>query len=186
MTTFTELHVPEPVGPTKDRYLCLTICGYRKPGMSEGDYRHHMVDVSAPMTKGLMVKYGIERWTQVHNQTSTRALMAQLFDPQMANVADFDCFSQVIFKDIEDYKRFKQDSWYKEKLINDHENFADTKRSMMTIGWVEEFIRDGAVVNGFGARAQAVTTNRQWGAGWLFPLTVISVAYFVISRQLSK
>jgi hypothetical protein len=56
--------------------------------------------------------------------------MAHLFDPQMANIADFDCFSQVVFRSIEDYKRMKQDPWYKEKLVDDHEKFADTKRSL--------------------------------------------------------
>ena len=56
--------------------------------------------------------------------------MNQLFDHQMANIADFDCFSQVVFKSIEDYKRMKQDPWYKEHLHGDHENFADTRRSM--------------------------------------------------------
>ena len=56
--------------------------------------------------------------------------MAELFDPQMCNVADFDCFSQVVFETVEDYKRMKQDPWYKEHLINDHEKYADTKKSM--------------------------------------------------------
>ena len=67
---------------------------------------------------------------QIHNQSSTRALMSHLFDHQMVHVADFDCFSQVVFKDIEHYKRMKQDPWYKEHLIGDHEKFADTQRSM--------------------------------------------------------
>lgn len=48
-----------------EKYLCLTILGYRKPGMTEEQYRNHMVNISAPMTKGLMVKYGVKRWTQV-------------------------------------------------------------------------------------------------------------------------
>lgn len=56
--------------------------------------------------------------------------MPQLFDPQVANVADFDCFSQVVFKDIEYYKRMKQDPWYKEHPVVDHEKFADTKSIM--------------------------------------------------------
>lgn len=72
--------------------------------------------------------------------------MSRLFDHQMANLADFDCFSQVFFENVDDYKRMKDDPWYKEHLSGDHEKFADTKRSVMTIGWVSEYIRDGQVV----------------------------------------
>ncbi|KAG6027023.1 hypothetical protein E4U41_001083 [Claviceps citrina] len=143
-----DVDVNVPVAPpNKKRYLCLTICGYKRDGLTEEAYRDHMVHVSAPMTKDLMVKYGIQRFTQIHNQTATRALMTQLFDPHMCRLADFDCFSQVVFESIDDYKRMKQDPWYKTHLMNDHEVFADTKKSMMTIGWIEEFVRDGKVVD---------------------------------------
>ena len=71
MATFNDPEVPGASGLTEDKYLCLTICGYRKLGMSEEDYRNHMVNVSAPMTKGLMVKYGIKRWTQVSRSTTS-------------------------------------------------------------------------------------------------------------------
>jgi hypothetical protein len=148
----------------EDRLLCLTVLGYRKAGMDEEAYRKHMTEVSAPLTKDLLVKCGILRWTQVclstthttpsiqtpkelketssqanttfpfrkqiHNPQRTRDLMHQIMDHQMVNIADYDCFSQVIFRSVEDYKRIKDDPWYKEHLVGDHENFADVKRSL--------------------------------------------------------
>ncbi|KAI0434445.1 EthD domain-containing protein [Xylaria sp. FL1042] len=144
-----DLGVPPPPSDGSDnKFLCLTICGYKRPGMSEEDYRNHMTKVSAPMTKDLMVKYGVKRWTMIHNTNESRHLMNRLYDHQMTNLADFDCFSQVVFKSVDDYKRMKDDPWYKQHLVGDHEKFADTKKSMMTIGWITEFIRDGEVVDG--------------------------------------
>ena len=70
-----------------------------------------------------------DKKAKTHNTTSTRALMSRLFDPQFANVVDYDCFSQVVFEDIEDYVRMKEDVFYLERARGDHENFADTRRS---------------------------------------------------------
>ena len=68
-----------PEGNADNHFLCLTICGYRRPGMSEEDYRHHMVKVSAPMTKDLMVKYGVKRWTMVGLSKLTSIILLLLY-----------------------------------------------------------------------------------------------------------
>lgn len=55
--------------------------------------------------------------------------MNQIFDPQFANVADYDCIIQATFKSVDDFVRFKADPEYLRIIAPDHENFADTKRS---------------------------------------------------------
>ncbi|KAK7937313.1 uncharacterized protein PG986_014181 [Apiospora aurea] len=185
--------VETPAGGGNGKFLCLTICGYKKAGMSEEAYRHHMTQVSAPMTKDLMVKYGIVRWTQVHNQSATRAMMGQLYDPQMAKLADFDCFSQVVFKRLEDYKTFKQDPEYKRRLMGDHEKFADTKRSMMTIGWIEQFIDGNMMVDGLedpseampGLQSLALITG-SFLAGAMASLSLVAVPVFVDTTETAE
>ena len=57
----------QPNGTKKVQFLCLTILGYRKAGMSEEAYRQHMTKISAPMTQDLLVKYGVKRWTMVRH-----------------------------------------------------------------------------------------------------------------------
>jgi hypothetical protein len=74
MSKTTELGVSMGTEGGEGKFLCLTICGYKKAGMHEDDYQHHMTQVSAPMTKDLMVKYGIVRWTQVGDSTNFRQL----------------------------------------------------------------------------------------------------------------
>ena len=56
-------------------------------------------------------------------------MMSQIAGPQFDNFADYDCIVTAVFPDVDNFVRMKADPFYKEKVMPDHENFADTKRS---------------------------------------------------------
>jgi hypothetical protein len=49
----------------KEPMLCLTMCAYRREGMSEDDYRNYMTTIHAPLVQGLMIKHGIDKYSMV-------------------------------------------------------------------------------------------------------------------------
>lgn len=55
--------------------------------------------------------------------------MQKLVGPQFNATADYDCFVQCMFRSVDDFVAMKNDPVYIEKIMPDHENFADTKRS---------------------------------------------------------
>ncbi|KAL8954510.1 MAG: hypothetical protein Q9193_007214 [Seirophora villosa] len=116
-------------GQKPGQKLVLTIAGYRKEGLSEEEYREYMVEVHSPMVRCLMARYGTEKWTMIHNTSTTRPLMQQIFDPQFANIMQYDCFIQAVFTDIADVVAMKADPYFKKYITPDHENFADTRGS---------------------------------------------------------
>jgi hypothetical protein len=104
--------------------------------------------------------------------------MRQLFDEHMINLAKFDCFSQVTFKSIDDYKRMREDEWYKKQIAGDHVNFADTRKSMMTVGWVTDFIEHGKLVEG-----STVTTNLEGEGTRKLQATAIVLGSFLSGQS---
>ncbi|KAF1970610.1 hypothetical protein BU23DRAFT_556570 [Bimuria novae-zelandiae CBS 107.79] len=123
-----------------------TVCAYRKPGMSEDDYHTYMSEKHAPLVKGILAKYGIIRFTMVHNTDEDKKKMAKIAGPQFEAFADYDSFVQAVFEDVECFVRMKADPYFIEVVGPDHENFADTKRSRHSVGWLEDCVLDGKAV----------------------------------------
>jgi hypothetical protein len=55
--------------------------------------------------------------------------MGKLVGPQFNGTADYDCIVTAVFRTIDDFVAMKKDPFYIEKVMPDHENFADTQRS---------------------------------------------------------
>ena len=85
--------------------------------------------------------------------------MPLLFDPQFANVANYDCIIQMVFKDIQDFVDMKKDPFFVKFVGPDHEKFADTKKSKMTIGWIERHVWEGKAVNVDGGSLRSRLEN---------------------------
>ncbi|KZZ88479.1 Dimeric alpha-beta barrel [Moelleriella libera RCEF 2490] len=124
--------------PPRPRLLCLTITGYRRPGLSEQECRDFMTRVHAPLAAELMAEYGIERYAmraddataqQTHNDSQTRPLLYALDDAEFSNLSDYDFVVQFVFRDVADLKRMKADARFLEKLAPDHVRFADMRKT---------------------------------------------------------
>lgn len=85
-------------------------------------------------------------------------MMGQMFaELPESNVADYDCFIHIVFKDVQDFINVKNDPHYKQVVMPDHEKFADQKRTKMVTGWFERHIAEGqAVAAEDGTKANGV------------------------------
>jgi hypothetical protein len=61
-------------------------------------------------------------------------------------VADYDCLVQIVFRDLEDYLKVRNDPHFLNVVGPDHANFADYTKTKFVTGWFEYHIADGKLV----------------------------------------
>ncbi|KAL9617503.1 MAG: hypothetical protein Q9160_007714 [Pyrenula sp. 1 TL-2023] len=140
---------------TFKKLFCWTSCAYRKPDFSEDEYRDHMTDIYMPLMRGLIMKYGITRYTmvrnlsvpyyqrltilitkiftqQTQNASTSKSLMNKITtgtDLHVKDLADYDYVITAHFPDYDSFVRMKEDRYFKEKVQPDYESFTDMTRS---------------------------------------------------------
>ncbi|KAK3331715.1 EthD domain-containing protein [Cercophora scortea] len=129
------------------RLFSLTIFGYRKEGMSEKDYHDYVSETHSGHLTALLAKNEIVSYTMQHNTTEHRRMLAEILPEMPAGMeSDCDLVVQIIFKDLQDYLRVRNDRHYAEVVGPDHANFADPHKTRFVTGWYEVHISDGRVV----------------------------------------
>lgn len=56
--------------------------------------------------------------------------MAEIMDSQFINAAGYDIVTQIRFHDIQCFINFKADSFYKEKVMPDHDRFTNPENQL--------------------------------------------------------
>ncbi|OAR02342.1 hypothetical protein LLEC1_04193 [Akanthomyces lecanii] len=129
----------------KPRSLVWTVCAFRKPSMTEDEFHHYMTNVHAPLVRDALVRHGITRYSMSHFDSASKALLAQVMDPQFVNDSGYDMVTQIRFPDIQCFINFKNDPFYKDRIMADHDRFTDPERVFLSVGWVEDHVVDGVV-----------------------------------------
>ncbi|PGG97985.1 hypothetical protein AJ80_09607 [Polytolypa hystricis UAMH7299] len=132
------------------KLYAITIFGYKKEGMSEADYHDYISKTHAGHLKALLAKNDIVSYTMQHNSTETnKPLLEKVYGDKLPTASIYDCDAtiQIVFKDIEDYLRVRQDPHFTSVVNPDHLNFADPNKTRFAMGWFEVHIKDGQVVS---------------------------------------
>lgn len=61
-------------------------------------------------------------------------------------VDDADCVVQIVFRDVQDYVRVREDEHFKTVVNPDHDVFSDPARTKFVTGWFEFHVADGKAV----------------------------------------
>ena len=83
-----------------------------------------------------------------HNSSAGRQLL-QTIRPGIPQdkEADYDALVQIVFKDVEDYMRVRNDPHFVNVVDPDHANFAHPKKTKFVTGWFEYHVADGQLVS---------------------------------------
>ncbi|CAI6237345.1 unnamed protein product [Periconia digitata] len=125
----------------------VTISAKRKPGMDEDSYHKYISETHAGHLKHLLVEKKIVDYTMQHNTSELMKDIENLF-PNLPSVnrSPYDAFVTIVFRNIEDYVKVKNDPHYLSVVNPDHVNFADGPSTMMSFGWFEKHVADGKLV----------------------------------------
>ncbi|TID07354.1 putative decarboxylase tpcK [Colletotrichum higginsianum] len=108
--------------------------------MDEQSHHNHIENVSTPIIKPLLEKYGAVCYTVTHNDTPAKADFKSLFpDAPSEMLLDYDTVISIIVPDIGCIEKMRKDPDFLDKFIPDHFNFADMNRSRCVVGWAEHY-----------------------------------------------
>ncbi|KAK4459524.1 dimeric alpha-beta barrel [Cladorrhinum samala] len=133
----------EPTSPPNGASLVLTICASKKDALGEAEFHDYLTHSHAPLVKQVLARHGITRYTMTHNTTATKSELAKVMDAQFSQQLQYDVITQIRFPSMQSFVNFRNDSFYKEMVMPDHDVFTDADKTFITVGWVEDHIVDG-------------------------------------------
>ncbi|KAI9790963.1 MAG: hypothetical protein M1835_000613 [Candelina submexicana] len=137
--------------PTNDRILKITIMSHRHPSLTEKEFHDYWSAKHAKLAAPWLARNKIIKYTQYHTPSELRGLAGPMASKGDIKIADYDGHVEFLVREFDFLEQALRDPEYHLRISDDERKFIDVERSVVTVGYVEDYVVDGKVVETLGS-----------------------------------
>ncbi|KAI9705136.1 MAG: hypothetical protein M1836_006919 [Candelina mexicana] len=124
---------------------------YRHPSLTEKEFHDYWSAKHAKFAAPWLARNKIIKYTQYHTPSELRGLAGPMASNGNIKIADYDGHVEFLVREFDFLEQALRDPEYHLQTSDDERKFIDVERSVITVGYVEDYVVDGKVIETLGS-----------------------------------